>query len=160
MQKNTHTIRKISSALKDKKMFSINDRIALFIAHKMAHMGVVYVFIGFIVFWIFWGEETLKDPYPFPLLLLVMNFMMLILLPLIMVGQNILNRHSENRSEQVYDATMSTYQNITIILDRLNNHEKELLHQTKMLQSLIMETDSDVKTIKKKSKTDRKVMYN
>ncbi|MBS0186109.1 MAG: DUF1003 domain-containing protein [Proteobacteria bacterium] len=131
---------------------SLNDRIALFITQHLGTMAVVYGAIIFILFWMIIGSETYEDPYPFPLLLLIINIVTLILLPLIMVGQNLINREEQIRSDEARKATMSSYENILVILECLEKNERELLYQTKALNTLLTSAGHDPKKLRSENK--------
>lgn len=125
--------------------FNFNDKVALHITRFLGSMGAVYGCILFIGFWMFVGYETYEDPYPFPLLLLIINMVTMILLPLIMVGQNLINHQSQIRANYAQDATLATYENILVVLECLERHDKELLYQTKILTTLLQTSEDKFK---------------
>ena len=143
-------IKVVTKIVADK--FSLNDRIALFITEKLGTMAMVYGVIVFILFWMFIGYETYEDRFPFPLLLLIINIMTLILLPLIMVGQNLVNRKEKIRSDEARNATMTSYENILMILECLEKNDKELLYQTKVLNALLTQAGHDPKKFRSELK--------
>jgi uncharacterized membrane protein len=115
------------------------DRIAMFITGAVGTMYAVYFFTLAIAGWMLWqGHLANKpfDPYPFAFLLFLGNIVQLLLMPLIMVGQNIQGRHAEIRDEEEYHTTMSSYKDIEHILARLDAQDQELLRQTKILEIL------------------------
>ncbi len=132
--------------------FSLNDRIAVFITEKLGTMSMVYGAIVFILFWMFVGYETYQDPYPFSLLLLIINIVTILLLPLIMVGQNLVNREEKIRADEARNATMTSYENILMILECLERDDRELLYQTKVLNTLLTAAGQDPKKFRSKLK--------
>jgi len=76
------------------------------------------------------------DPYPFAFLLFLGNIIQLLLMPLIMVGQNIQARHSELRTDEEYKTTMTSYRDIERILTHLDEQDKQILRQTELIESL------------------------
>lgn len=125
------------------------DRIALVITNAIGTMYAVYFFALFMAGWMLWQTHISQkpfDPYPFAFLLFLGNIVQLLLMPLIMVGQNLQNRHAEIRSEEEYKTTMSSYHDIEAILKNLEAQDQELLRQTKLLEELVAD-----KANKKKS---------
>ncbi|HQS84002.1 MAG: hypothetical protein B7Y25_03690 [Alphaproteobacteria bacterium 16-39-46] len=146
-------IKKINIATQNvTSQLSLNDRIAVYITERLGTMAMVYGAIVFILFWMFVGYETYEDPYPFPLLLLIINIVTMILLPLIMVGQNLMNREEQIRSNEARKATMTSYENILVILECLEKDERELLYQTKVLNALLTAAGHDPKKFRSEVK--------
>ena len=126
--------------LAHKKRMGLQDRIALTITTAIGTMYAVYIFAMWMAGWMLWQTHfTGKpfDPYPFAFLLFMGNIVQLLLMPLIMVGQNIQGKHSELRAEEEYKTTKSSYHDIEHILEHLDAQDKELLRQTKILEELI-----------------------
>ena len=62
------------------------------------------------------------DPYPaFVLWLFISNMIQLMLMPLIMVGQNFQARHSESRTKADFDINIKAEREIEVILQHLEN---------------------------------------
>lgn len=118
----------------------LQDKIALAITKSVGTMYAVYIFVIIIIIWIFWQTiitDQPFDPYPFIFLLFLGNIVQLLLMPLIMVGQNIQGRHAEIRADEEFKTTESSYHDIESILKRLDAQDKELLKQTEILHKLI-----------------------
>jgi uncharacterized membrane protein len=64
-------------------------------------------------------------------------FLQLVLLPVIMTGQNVLGRKAELQADEAFKTTMSTYHDIEQIMQHLLAQDAELLHHTKMLIHLL-----------------------
>ena len=64
-------------------------------------------------------------------------FLQLVLLPIIMTGQNVLGRKAELQADEAFNTTMSTYHDIEQIMQHLLAQDAELLHHTKMLIHLL-----------------------
>ena len=123
-----------------KNQLGTQDRIALFITTAIGTMYAVYFFAIFMAGWMLWQSMFLHkpfDPFPFGFLLFVGNIVQLLLMPLIMVGQNLQGRHSEFRAEEEYRTTMTSYRDIEHILEHLNAQDEELLKQSKLLKELL-----------------------
>jgi uncharacterized membrane protein len=123
-----------------KKRLGLQDRIALTITTAIGTMYAVYIFAMWMAGWMLWQTHIAHkafDPYPFAFLLFLGNIIQLLLMPLIMVGQNIQGKHSALRAEEEYHTTKSSYRDIERILQHLDSQDQELLRQTKMLEELI-----------------------
>ena len=64
-------------------------------------------------------------------------FLQLVLLPIIMTGQNVLGRKAELQADEAFKTTMSTYHDIEQIMEHLCAQDAELLRQAKMLVHLL-----------------------
>jgi uncharacterized membrane protein len=125
---------------KHKSTLGVQDRIALSITTAIGTMYAVYFFAIFMAGWMIWqsfASHAPFDPYPFAFLLFLGNIVQLLLMPLIMVGQNIQGRHAELRSEEEYQTTTSSYHDIRDILEHLDAQDMELLKQSKLLEQLL-----------------------
>lgn len=125
---------------KHRASLTAQDRIALAVTGAIGTMYAVYFFALFMAGWMMWqarlGERAF-DPYPFAFLLFLGNIVQLLLMPLIMVGQNLQTKHAEIRSEEEYQTTLSSYKDIETILARLDHQDQELLKQTNLLKDLL-----------------------
>ncbi len=134
----THKPRNVNEV--HKQALGLQDRIALVITTAIGTMYAVYFFALFMGGWMLWQTQFAGkpfDPYPFAFLLFLGNIVQLLLMPLIMVGQNIQGRHAEIRTDEEYRTTMSSYEAIGHILRHLDAQDQELLKQTKLLEELI-----------------------
>jgi uncharacterized membrane protein len=126
--------------VKHKSTLGMQDRIALIMTTGIGTMYAVYFFAVFMAGWMLWQTYFIHkpfDPFPFAFLLFLGNIVQLLLMPLIMVGQNIQGRHAEIRAEEEYKTTMTSYKDIEHILGRLDSQDQELLKQTKLLEDLV-----------------------
>ncbi|HKU18617.1 MAG TPA: DUF1003 domain-containing protein [Candidatus Saccharimonadales bacterium] len=118
----------------------LQDRLALVITAAVGTMYAVYFFMAVLAGWMLWQGVVARhpfDPYPFAFLLFIGNIVQLLLMPLIMVGQNIQARHAELRADEEYKTTLSSYHDLEVILKHLDSQDTELLRQTKLLQQLL-----------------------
>lgn len=125
---------------KHKQSLKFQDRLALGITTAVGTMYAVYFFAVFMAGWMLWQGAVSHhpfDPYPFAFLLFMGNIVQLLLMPLIMVGQNIQGRHAEIRTDEEYKTTMTSYEDIEHIMQHLNAQDEEILKQTKLLQELL-----------------------
>src|SRR4030066_2484463 len=125
---------------KHKSTLGTQDRVALAMTTGIGTMYAVYFFAVFMMGWMLWQTyfaHKAFDPFPFAFLLFLGNVVQLLLMPLIMVGQNIQGRHAEIRAEEEYKTTMTSYKDIEHILKRLDAQDQELLKHTLLLEELV-----------------------
>lgn len=123
-----------------KGQLGLQDKIAVTITTAVGTMYAVYFFALAVAGWMLWQTRFTDqpfDPYPFAFLLFLSNIVPLLLMPLIIVGQNIQGRHAEIRADEEFKTTASIYEDIEHILAHLDEQDKELLKQTKLLEDLI-----------------------
>ena len=103
-------------------------------------MYAVYFFILALSGWMLWQTFVDKhpfDPYPFAFLLFLGNIVQLLLMPLIMVGQNLQSRHAEIRAEEEYKTTQTSYQDIEQIILHLSAQDEQMRKQLEILSLLL-----------------------
>lgn len=128
--------------VKHRETLKLQDRIALFTTKIIGTMYAVYFFIVFMSGWMLWQTFYASkpfDPFPFAFLLFLGNIVQLLLMPLIMVGQNLQGRHAEIRTEEEYRTTISSYQDIEQILLHLSEQDKQMEKQLSLLLDLSRE---------------------
>jgi len=125
---------------KQQASLRLQDKVALLITSAVGTMYAVYFFAVFMAGWMLWQGAVSKhpfDPYPFAFLLFIGNIVQLLLMPLIMVGQNIQGRHAQFRSDEEYKTTLTSYHDLELILRHLDAQDEQLLQQSKLIESLI-----------------------
>lgn len=125
--------------LRHRQSLGLQDKIALAVTSAIGTMYAVYVFALFMAGWMLWQTYFDKhpfDPFPFVFLLFLGNIVQLLLMPLIMVGQNLQGRHNEMRAEEEYKTTRSSYKDIEQILLHLDNQDKQMKEQLKLIIDL------------------------
>src|ERR1700674_5851948 len=111
-----------------------NGRLGAAITRSVGTMWAVYIAVAIQVTWMalstigFW--EFKKDPYPFAFLLFLSNIVQLLLMFVIMVGQQVLGAASDKRA-------VVTYQDAEAILHECLQMQDHLLAQDKALDSII-----------------------
>jgi uncharacterized membrane protein len=88
--------------------FTLLERLALMVTTRVGSPGFFLLIATWTVAWLFWntlGPRHLRfDPAPaFVLWLFISNMIQIFLMPLIMVGQNLLSRHAELRAEADFE---------------------------------------------------------
>jgi len=123
-----------------RQRLGLQDRLALLITSAVGTMYAVYFFAAALTGWMLWQGAISKhpfDPYPFAFLLFMGNIVQLLLMPLIMVGQNIQGRHSELRSDEEYKTTVTSFHDLEQIMRHLDAQDQELLRQSKLIEELL-----------------------
>jgi uncharacterized membrane protein len=96
-----------------------NTRVAVALTRGVGTMWTAYVFTVLAVIGLF-GLLGWLNPFTFLLATWVsQQFLQLVLLPVIMVGQNVLGRKSELQADEQFNTTMSTYHDIEQIMQHL-----------------------------------------
>ena len=122
---------------KHRNSLGLQDRIALFITTAIGTMYAVYFFALCMGSWMLWqGRITHSpfDPYPFAFLLFIGNIIQLLLMPLIMVGQNIQSRHSEIRADEEFKTTTTNFHDTEKILAVLESQSQEIQELKRLLK--------------------------
>jgi uncharacterized membrane protein len=85
-------------------------------------MYAFYLFAAIMSGWILWqgaATSTPFDPYPFAFLLFLGNIVQLLLMPLIMVGQNVQAAHADARAETDFEVNVKAEAEIEKVLEAL-----------------------------------------
>jgi uncharacterized membrane protein len=125
------------------------DRLACVITEKVGTMGFFLIILAWTVLWC--GYNILAsevkalhwkafDPFPaFVAYLLISNVIQILLMPLIMVGQNIQGRHSELRAENDFEINCKAEMEIETIMHHLEC-QQEILIQMALAQGIKLDT--------------------
>ncbi len=122
------------------------EKLAAWITKKVGSMGFFYVLIIWTILWLGWNiiaPVSLRfDPFPaFVLWLFISNLIQMILLPIVMVGQNLQGYHTDVRAQADFELNQVAEKEIDTILIHLENQNEIMM---KILQKL------EQKEIKKK----------
>ena len=119
------------------------DKLAIAITDKVGSIGFFLIIAGWTVLWTgynFLASEVPAlhwqafDPFPaFVAYLLISNVIQILLLPLIMVGQNLQARYSETRAELDFEINQKAEKEVTATLVHLERNTELLL---KLMQHL------------------------
>ena len=125
------------------------DRLALWITNHVGTMGFFLTIFVWTVLWtgynILASEVTSLhwkafDPFPaFVAYLLISNVIQILLMPLIMVGQNLEGRHTELRAESDFEVNVKAEREIEVILLHLER-QQDLLMQLIQSQNQKLDT--------------------
>ena len=97
------------------------EKLALLVTRKIGSMGFFFLVLVWTAAWLGWntlGPEELRfDPFPaFVLWLFISNAVQIMLLPLIMVGQNLQSRHTEIMAENDFEINLKSERELEAIL--------------------------------------------
>ncbi|HKT54981.1 MAG TPA: DUF1003 domain-containing protein [Caulobacteraceae bacterium] len=138
-----HALRKHRRPLRNvnqeaKAEFSLLDRVALWITVRVGTMGFFLAIFAWTVIWL--GLNTLLptkwrfDPATgFVLYLFLCNVIQILLMPLIMVGQNLQGRHSELRAENDLEVNIKAEKEIEVILQHLEYQNQLIIAMVQKL---------------------------
>jgi uncharacterized membrane protein len=89
----------------DDEHVGFNGRLAAGITATIGSMWTVYISAAFCAVWVLLAETgpLSFDPYPFPFLLFLGNVVQLLLIFVILLGQQVLGRASDKRASQTYE---------------------------------------------------------
>ncbi|HEX5069125.1 MAG TPA: cyclic nucleotide-binding domain-containing protein [Vicinamibacterales bacterium] len=131
------------------------DRVALAITNKVGSVGFFLIIATWTVLWTSYNilASTVPalhwhafDPFPaFVAYLLMSNVIQILLMPLIMVGQNLQSRHSEVRAELDFETNQKAEREVTATLLHLERNTALLL---KLMQHLdVRVSDEEMRAI-------------
>jgi len=113
------------------------DRLAIAITNRVGSFGFFLIILGWTFVWTSYNILASEvpalhlrafDPFPaFVAYLLISNVIQILLMPLIMVGQNLQGRHSETRAELDFQVNLKNEISLTEVLRRLDVIESERL---------------------------------
>ena len=107
-----------------RKSLTFLDRVALWITEHIGTMGFFFIILAWTIFWLSWNAlapiELRFDPLPaFVLWLFISNMIQILLMPLIMIGQNLQGRHAERRADADYEIDTRAEREVETILMHL-----------------------------------------
>jgi uncharacterized membrane protein len=111
---------------------SRSERFAVFMHRSVGSLGFFFLILFWTLAWLgwnIWAPPSFRfDPAPaFVIWLFASNILQLILLPVIMVGQNIEDRAAERRAELDFEINQKAEREIEAIIAHLENQNELLL---------------------------------
>ena len=108
------------------------DRFALFITDKVGTIGFFLIIFVWTVLWLSWNllapsQYQFDPPMGFVLWLFISNLIQILLMPLIMVGQNIQGKHADARAESDLEVNIKAEEEIEVILHHLEYQNSILI---------------------------------
>lgn len=121
---------------KEKNLNTFNRKFAVFLTKNVGSMWTAYLF----VLLAFIGLASILGYLPSIVVLIVtwlsQTFIQLVLLPVIMVGQNVLNEHNEAQADVTYENTKHSLEDEKKMIEHLNEQDKVLIKQNELLFQL------------------------
>ena len=108
------------------------DRFALCITDRVGTIGFFLIIFVWTVAWLGWNLLAPKalqfdPPMGFVLWLFISNLIQILLMPLIMVGQNIQGKHADARAENDLEINVKSEEEIEVILRHLEYQNSILI---------------------------------
>jgi len=113
-----------------KNRLSRTDKVALYLVKKVGSMGFFYICAIMVTIPLFVAPAMPVVQY------VSSGFLQLILLPLIMVGQNLQGRHSELRAQHDYETNIKSEKEIEAILLHLEKQDEMMLEILKRIEKI------------------------
>lgn len=115
-----------------REKMSALDRAAVWITNNVGTMGfflIIFIWTALWLGWNFLAPERFRfdPPMGFVFWLFISNMIQILLMPLIMVGQNIQGKQSEARAEHDLEVNIKAEQEIEVILDHLSQQNEMLI---------------------------------
>ena len=126
------------------------DKLAIWITNKVGSMGFFLIIFLWTTLWLGWNifapNNFRFDPYPaFVLWLFISNMIQLLLMPLIMIGQNLQSHHADVRAETDLKINeLSEIENETILI-HLENQNEIILQILRNIESRTTQAESKSK---------------
>lgn len=114
-----------------------NTRLAVGLTQRVGTMWTAYTFAVLAIIGLFAILGVLTPLVALLVAWVSQTFIQLVLLPIIMVGQNVLGRKAELQADEQFHTTMSTYHDIEQVMLHLCAQDAELLRHAKMLEHLL-----------------------
>ena len=118
------------------------DKLALWITRHVGSMGFFMLIGLWSILWLGWNflappRLQFDPPMGFVFWLFISNLIQIMLMPLIMVGQNVMGAHSEARAEHDLEVNIKAEQEIEIVL-------RHLEHQNAILIAMLEKLGGDL----------------
>jgi len=121
----------VNPNIKHKENLTLLDKIAVFITSLV---GTMWCAIAFTLLALVSLPDAIHGGRATIVSWVAQTFLQLVLLSVIMVGQNLQNRHSEARADANFDVNVKSELEIETILEHLENQNEELERITKKLE--------------------------
>jgi uncharacterized membrane protein len=121
------------------------NKLAVWITERVGTMGFFLIIFAWTAIWLSWNflapaKSRFDPPMGFVFYLFISNVIQILLMPLIMVGQNIQGAHSEARAQHDLEVNVKAEQEIEVILHHLEQQNDLLMQMVHKLGIDIKET--------------------
>lgn len=110
-----------------------NQRLAVTITKLTGNMWCAYLFLLLAILG-FPGWHATANQY---VQWFSQTTLQLVFLPVLSVGQNVLNRKQELQAEETFNTTMKSFHDIEQIMTHLSKQDDELLEQSRMIKAIL-----------------------
>lgn len=129
IKKNRRPLRNVN--IEHREKLSSLDLFAIWITHHVGSVGFFLIIFFWTITWLGWNTlgpaEYVFDPYPaFVLWLFISNMIQIMIMPLLLIGQNLQGKHSESRAEADFEVNKKAEDEIETILIHLENQNEVL----------------------------------
>ena len=122
----------------------INAKLAVFLTQKIGTMWMAYSFATLAIIGLLGIEGIISPTAAILVAWISQTFIQLTLLPIIMVGQNVLGRKSEIQADEAFTTTQNSYKDIEEVMKHLSAQDEELLKHTRFLTKLAEKNEIEV----------------
>jgi hypothetical protein len=141
--KHLHEPRNVNKAhAEELQSGGFNAALAVWLTKHVGSMWTAYTFVIISVVGLLAILGILSPIVALLIAWVSQTFLQLVLLPIIMVGQNVLGRKSELMAEEQFNTTMKTYHDIEEIMIHLSAQDSELLKQTTAILEIQKRVDA------------------
>lgn len=116
-----------------------NTQLAVWLTEHVGTMWTAYIFSVIAIVGLFGILGLLSPIVAFLVAWISQTFIQLVLLPIIMVGQNVLGRKSELQADEEYATTMKSYADLEGVMKRLNDMDEKIFSLEQLVK---VQTDS------------------
>lgn len=122
--------------------FTRLERIAIVVTNKVGSFGFFLAILVWSILWLGWNtlapHGVRFDPAPaFVLWLFISNLLQILLMPLIMVGQNLQGRHSELRAQSDFEVNVKAEREVEAILLHLEAQSAQIQRQGELILEIL-----------------------
>ena len=116
-----------------------SEKIALWVTNRVGSTGFFLIIFFWSSIWLLWNiyapTSMQFDPAPaFVFWLFISNMIQILLMPLILIGQNISSKHSDARAEHDLNVNIKAEQEIEVILEHLEYQNSIMLKILKKIE--------------------------
>ncbi len=123
------------------------DHVAVFVTNRVGTFGFFLIIFVWTIGWLGWNILAPKhmrfDPaQAFVFWLFISNMIQLLLMPLLMVGQNLQGRHSEIRAQTDFEVNTKAKQEVEAILLHLEHQSAQIEQQGELILAVLYKLDT------------------
>jgi uncharacterized membrane protein len=142
LRKNRRPPRNINEEQRER--LSPLNRLAVWITTRVGTMGFFLIIFSWTVLWLGWNllaprSIRFDPPMGFVFYLFISNVIQILLMPLIMVGQNVQGAHAEARAEHDLEVNVKAEREIEVVLEHLEYQNAMLLQLMEKLNVSVSE---------------------